>query len=123
MLKKCALLLLYAAVIAVLSLRPSSNWQQWGSVAHLDKLQHMAAYCCFSLLAAYLIRSWRRRCLAAAGILLFSAGIEVVQGLVGRESSWLDLLANLCGIILGLLTYKLYLVCRYRTVKSIYSSG
>ncbi|HDY7886621.1 VanZ family protein [Vibrio vulnificus] len=120
--KKRYLLLIYASLIAFLSLRSSSELQDWGDIPNLDKLQHFMAYSCFSLLAAVSVRHWWQRGVAAFAILLFSGGIELAQAYVGRESSWFDLLANLSGIILGLLTYKLYCVYRSRNVKSIYSN-
>lgn len=114
------LLLSYAILIAFLSLRSSSGLQDWGDIAHLDKLQHTMAYCVFAMLAAFCVRHWWQRGVAAMVILLFSAVIEVAQGNVGRESSWFDLFANVSGIVLGLVTYKLYCVYRSRNVKSIY---
>ncbi len=109
-----------AAVIMYLSLS-SGELQKWGSFAYLDKVQHLMAYSSFAFIACCCIRHRRQRWMAAVGILLFSAVIEWLQGYVGRETSWLDLLANATGILTGLLSYRIWHLYRPKLVKSLYS--
>ncbi len=64
-----------------------------------DKLLHLAAY---GAVAGPLGLAWPRRVWLFLGTLvLWGAGIELVQPLVGREGHWGDLLANLAGLSLG----------------------
>jgi VanZ family protein len=116
----CLIIFSCAAVIAYLSLS-SGDLQKWGNVAYLDKLQHLMAYSSFAFIACYCIRHWRRRWMVAIGILLFSAVMELLQGYVGRETSWSDIAANATGILTGLLSYRIWSLYRPRLVKSLYS--
>lgn len=109
-----------AAVIAYLSLS-SGELQKWGNFTYLDKLQHLMAYSSFAFVACCCVRHWRRRWMVAIGILLFSAVIELLQGYIGRETSWLDLAANASGILTGLLSYRIWSLYRPGLVKSLYS--
>ncbi|MGI9950127.1 VanZ family protein [Vibrio hyugaensis] len=113
-------LLSYAALIAYLSLS-SGELQDWGDIAYLDKVQHAMAYSGFGFLGCFCVSKWRQRCAIAVSILLFSAVIEVLQGYVGRQTSWHDLIANTIGIVTGLLCYRIWSLYRPRLVKSLYS--
>lgn len=110
----------YAALIAYLSLS-SGDLQNWGDVAYLDKMQHAMAYSGFAFLGSFCVLQWRQRYYAAMVILFFSAVIEVLQGYVGRQTSWHDLIANTMGILTGLLCYRIWTLYRSRWVKSLYS--
>jgi len=113
-------LLSYATLIAYLSLS-SGELQDWGNIAYLDKMQHVMAYSGFGFLGGFCIANWRQRWIVALSILLFSAVIEVLQGYVGRQTSWHDLIANSIGILTGLLCYRIWSLYRPRLVKSLYS--
>ncbi|EDP58256.1 VanZ family protein [Vibrio sp. AND4] len=115
-----AVTLSYAALIAYLSLS-SGELQDWGDIAYLDKIQHTMAYSGFGFLAGFSVASWRQRLVVALSVLLFSAMIEVLQGYVGRQTSWNDLIANTIGILTGLLCYRIWSLYRPRLVKSLYS--
>ncbi|MCF7483630.1 VanZ family protein [Vibrio sp. J1-1] len=116
----CLIIFGCAVVIAYLSLS-SGELQKWGTFTYLDKLQHLMAYTSFSFVACCCVRLWRQRWTVAVSILLFSAVIEWLQGYVGREPSWLDLVANGTGILTGLLCYRIWSLYRPRLVKSLYS--
>lgn len=85
------------------------GWLAWrpgdGQITlhHVDKLQHAAAFCVLAVVAS---AGWgpgvRASVLITAGLLLYGAGIEVMQAwLPTREGSWLDWLADAVGIGLG----------------------
>jgi len=64
-----------------------------------DKLLHLAAY---GAVAGPLGLAWPRGVwVFLGGLVLWGAGIEILQPLVGRESSWNDVAANLAGLGLG----------------------
>lgn len=69
-----------------------------------DKLQHMAALAALTVLALLGYRSVNRL-LLFAGLALFGAAIELVQGLpmVGRDSDILDWLADISAVAAVLL--------------------
>ncbi|MHA2707954.1 VanZ family protein [Vibrio owensii] len=113
-------LLSYATLIAYLSLS-SGELQDWGDIAYLDKMQHAMAYSGFGFLVGFCVANWRQRWIVALSILLFSAVIEVLQGYVGRQTSWHDLIANSIGILTGLLCYRIWSLYRPRLMKSLYS--
>ena len=94
-----AALLAYAVLIAWLSLRQTEAMPpgQW------DKLGHLLAYAVFGWLGAGLADGRRALALMGAGIVAYSALMEVAQAFVpGRFPSALDLLANTIGVALGL---------------------
>ncbi len=98
------LVLLYALLLTWLSLMPGSDYETWFS--HADKLLHVGAYAVFALICAPLW--WRsggslRATLSILVLVcLFSGAIELGQALVpNREPSWLDMLANSMGLIIG----------------------
>jgi hypothetical protein len=73
-----------------------------------DKLHHFVAYGALALWFSGMVRvdlQWR----IAVGLLLLGALIEIVQGIpmLGRSSDVNDMLANACGIGLGLLAARL----------------
>jgi len=72
-----------------------------------DKLNHLLVYMIlFGLLLLAYGKQWS---LISLGILLacFSALIEVAQSFTGyRQAEWLDLLANILGILVAALFYK-----------------
>jgi VanZ family protein len=114
------ILLSFGSLIAYLSLS-SGDLQDWGNIAYLDKVQHAMAYSGFAFFGCFCVSQWRLRWAIAMGILLFSGVIEILQGYVGRQPSWYDLIANASGILTGLLCYRIGSLYRPRLVKSLYS--
>jgi VanZ family protein len=78
-----------------------------------DKLSHLVVYMVlFWLLLLAYGKQWS---LISLGILLacFSALIEVAQSFTGyRQAEWLDLLANILGILVAVLFYKALQSCK-----------
>lgn len=67
-----------------------------------DKISHIIAY--FGLMTMGGMAFERKNYIKIAVILLiYSVLIELIQSQVGRTASFLDVLANLTGILLGLL--------------------
>lgn len=73
-----------------------------------DKLLHVAAYAVLTGLALLLVpagRPWRWS--AAAAVLVLATVLEVQQGTVaGRTASLADALANLVGVVLGVVAVR-----------------
>jgi VanZ family protein len=62
-----------------------------------DKAKHFLVFYVLTALAIIALpssRFWR----ISVVLLAFGGAIEILQGLVGRDASWLDLLADACGI-------------------------
>lgn len=96
------LILIYAALIAWLSLTPGSASEPL--FPHDDKFFHCVAYLVFVFVCMPLMKTRRLIFLVAFSIFCFSGLMELGQVLVPmREPSWLDLLANTSGILLGVL--------------------
>lgn len=102
-----ALILFWPAVVLVVwgELTPDNGVEHhvW------DKLLHFTAY--FGLAAiAYLALGGRRRALwAALGLILLGGALEIVQGMVGRDMSLWDEVANTFGAVSGAAAGYLYL--------------
>lgn len=67
---------------------------------YTDKIRHFMAYLCLTGLA-FLSRITSRQIKLLLAILVFSAAIEILQGLMnmGRTASYLDFVANFVGIL------------------------
>ena len=108
--------------------RLSAMWLFWPAVAvvvwgelfatasetpHVwDKLLHFTAYFGLSGLALVaLVGRTRRTLLAALGLVLLGGALEVVQGMIGRDMSLYDELANAIGVLAGLGVGWIYLAC------------
>jgi VanZ family protein len=92
------------SLVALLSLLaiPGKQVFQWQ-----DKLSHLVVY--MLLFWLLLLAYGKRWSLISLGILLvfFSGLIEVAQSFTGyRQAEWLDLLANMVGILVAALSYK-----------------
>lgn len=72
-----------------------------------DKAAHFVA---FGLILWSIGVLFRRlpRALAALSALALGAAVEIVQGMVGRDASWGDLLADGLGILLALLLWVIW---------------
>lgn len=72
-----------------------------------DKAAHFVA---FGLILWSIGVLFRRlpRTLAALSALALGGAVEIVQGMVGRDASWADLLADGLGIMLALLLWAIW---------------
>ncbi len=91
--------LLIAAGITVFSLIPAQNLP---SIGVSDKLEHALAYLLLGFWFASVIARWDYLYLMLA-LLALGGAIEIAQGLMGlgRQADWHDLLADACGIFVG----------------------
>lgn len=98
------MLLMALCWTAWLSLLPV---QQLPAVNVWDKAAHALTYACLTGLA--LLAFPRARPLAAgAAVMVFGIGIEVAQALGGhRHGEWQDAIANLAGIALAVVVWRL----------------
>lgn len=100
--------IIIAVAIAILSLLPPKSALNLGSK---DKISHFIAYFTLSINAFLAWRIsiksiWLILVLISYGLLL-----EFLQGFVpGRDSSWMDALANSAGVLIGALTFNFFRV-------------
>ncbi|HSM95023.1 MAG TPA: VanZ family protein [Rhizomicrobium sp.] len=66
-----------------------------------DKANHFVAYFVLSVLAVMIFRRSRRSLWAMLGLILVGGALEIIQGLIGRDMSALDELANGLGVLAG----------------------
>ncbi len=77
-----------------------------------DKLQHFLAYAVLASLATMALDAKGYWLWALMGLILFGAFMEVAQGILGRDMSKADELANILGVIAGGTAGWIY--CRIR---------
>lgn len=66
-----------------------------------DKALHFIAYFVLSVLGVTALAASKRALWAMLGLILMGAMLEVIQGMIGRDMSALDELANSLGVIAG----------------------
>ena len=91
-----------AALVVYVCLRPGGLAAPW--IPRSDKLNHALAYLALaSWFGALLERQYWKW--LVVGLLLFGGGIELAQEAMpfGRRAEWGDMLANLVGIVGGLI--------------------
>jgi VanZ family protein len=66
-----------------------------------DKVLHFMAYFALAAMAAAAFKERRPVVLAGLGLMLLGGLLEILQGLVGRDMSAFDELANVAGILVG----------------------
>jgi len=96
-------LLLYATYLSLAS-QPGVVFASYS-----DKFLHVLCWCVLllSLRLAMAPKFYRYR--SALGLFLYAAGVEYLQNLSPeRYFSWLDMLANGVGIVLGIILWGLY---------------
>lgn len=94
--------LLIMSAIAILSLWPVSTLPK---VPGSDKTHHFISYAALIFpVALARPKYWLFIALGFAG---FSGAIELIQPYVNRYGEWLDLLANIIGLICGILLARL----------------
>ena len=74
-----------------------------------DKVLHFSAYFVLGAMAGGAIRRRGRVKWAVLGLILVGAAIELVQAFVGRDTSFLDGVANGAGVIAGALLARFVL--------------
>jgi VanZ family protein len=87
-----ALALVVWGELAAPSLGPFHVW---------DKLLHVVAYFGLALLASLALGGGRRALWAALALVAVGGGLELVQGLIGRDMSLYDEIANILGVLAG----------------------
>ena len=101
MLKKLSGLVFVIGLLAVivLSVMPAEAIPKLGFP---EILAHIAGYAALTGAGGIAFRDAKSLILLAAGLILLGIGLELVQKLVpGRDSSGLEMLANIVGIALG----------------------
>jgi len=84
-------LVAYALLVAVLSLRPADSTE----IGSWDKLLHLVTYAIFAVLALRATGTSRGFVVACLGVMVYGGLLEVAQSYVpGRVMSGYDLLAN-----------------------------
>ena len=95
--------LIFVAALVVLLLGPGTPLER--EVVGLDKVAHFGAFGGLLWSFGVLFRRQPRTLLALYAI-AFGAVTEVAQGLLGRDASWLDLLADALGVGVALLVWS-----------------
>lgn len=102
------LLVLLLAVITLLALLPQ---QEISIGTGWDKLNHVLAFVVLGFLA--LVGSSRGWALPLSGLLAYGVALELLQGLTpGRVASLADIVADLVGLLLGLLAYRCWQIAQ-----------
>ena len=107
--------ILLAGFIALLSLVPGSSMPDSSlfSIGSLDKFVHFSMYASIGLVALFERRSHIHcnfsHLLLLGVIFAMSVLIELLQATVvaSRSAEWLDLLANLTGLVAGFIAYRI----------------
>lgn len=93
------LLLAIISWLAFGSASPTPNLPDW------DKVNHLLAFLVLGTVASFAqAPGWGRTMVTASGLLLYGAFIEIVQAqLPHRHGDWDDLVADVVGLLCGLL--------------------
>ncbi|MDM8567509.1 VanZ family protein [Candidatus Halobeggiatoa sp. HSG11] len=89
-------------VITIIILSLISSQPITPKIEHIDKVEHLIAY--FSLMAwfAQIYHTSKQRLYCILFFVLLGIGLEILQSLTStRQASWLDLIANITGILLA----------------------
>ena len=97
------------SVITTLSLLPLDYLPQ---MTNTDKLRHFIAYALLTLPVA--IKKPKNWHLILLAFVLYSGCIELIQGIFHRTGDWLDVAANITGLLFGLLLAQLIIVVMKR---------
>lgn len=95
--------LIFVAALVVLLLGPGTTLER--EVGYLDKIAHFGAFGGLLWSFGVLLRRQPRVLLALYAI-AFGALTEVAQDFLGRDASWLDLLADALGVFVALLVWS-----------------
>lgn len=105
---------LFVVILLVLLLGPGTSLEQ--NIVGIDKVAHFGAFGLLLWSFGVLFRR-RRRITLALWALAFGAATEVVQGMVGRDADWFDLLADALGIAAALLVWVCWRRFRPRSAR------
>ncbi len=95
----------YVLIVATLSLIPGSG----ESYAHLDKIGHFIMYAVMSAAVFPVFHSKQTRLFAVIFCILLGIILEGLQTFIpGRYCSLADAIADILGVIAGVLLYRLY---------------
>ena len=92
--------------IATLSLWPAAQLPQ---IPGSDKTHHFVAYGALMLPAA--LMKPKNLLYVVFGFVVFSGAIELIQPYVNRYGEWLDMAANIAGLVCGYLIAQIILFC------------
>lgn len=76
------------------------------STPHIDKVYHLAAFACIILPCARFY--WRSLVWLIPLTICLGGGIELIQPHVGRDGDWLDFLADVTGIGVGIAVGRMW---------------
>ena len=108
--------ILVALLIALVSLVPGNSIPASSlfNIPALDKLAHFGMYTLLGFMVFLesrdQITGFSRSSLLILGLFLLGALIEVLQAtvVVSRSAQWLDLAANLAGLIAGAVSFRIF---------------
>ena len=89
--------ILIMLAITTVSLSPLDNLPE---APGSDKIHHFIAYVALAFPTA--LRKPRHWPMIILGFALYSGLIELIQPLVNRYGEWMDFLANVCGLLIGI---------------------
>lgn len=104
--------LIWVFVITLLCLLPQEDLPEAGGIPHFDKFVHFVLYVILTFMSLFIFSGSKQprkmTLILIPAIFIFSLLIEIMQGILpfGRTFSFIDLLANLSGIIAGLLLFQ-----------------
>jgi VanZ family protein len=105
-----ALTLIWFLLITVLCIMPQNDLPEGPEIPYFDKFVHFMLYFVLVTLSLFVFSASKHsnKIILISIIFAFSFFIEVIQGILpfGRTFSLLDLLANLSGILAGLLLFQ-----------------
>ena len=101
----------YFILITYLFLAMPSETQ---NVGNFDKIVHLCVFVIFVILAYPLCKTVKQLLILSAFLVVYAALIEVIQPFFARSAEFADLLFDILGILLGLVT------CYYLDPRSVY---
>ncbi|MEX1035552.1 MAG: VanZ family protein [Sneathiella sp.] len=100
--------------LAILSLLPPGNEPSFTGLIN-DKVRHFTAYALLAHIACHAGRDWGKRSILCTLTFMLSVAIEFLQPFTGRDFELLDIVANLSGIVTGMVLMALFLFWRVRS--------
>jgi len=102
---------IWLLIILFLSFIPSNDLPEVNGIPNIDKIVHFSLYFIFTILSLFTSLKTKRmvdKKFIFAGIFGIGLFVEVMQGILplGRTFSVFDLLANVCGMLTGLLFFQ-----------------
>lgn len=88
-----------------------------------DKLEHFTAYLALAAWFAAIHVTTRRRMLILVLLICMGGMIEILQGYTGRDAEWLDWLADIAGVLLGLAWPALWLRALYQQLIHVHAEA